>query len=63
MTTQEKGKLTRITNTEARIALLLEQKAAISATRCALTRLMEREDTTPAEILRAAELLAEIGKH
>lgn len=63
MTSQEKSRITREQNQQARIALLREQKAAISAARSALTRLMEREDTTPDETLRAAQLLAELGKH
>ncbi len=57
----EQGKATRERNLEAQRKLWTEKAAAISAARTALTKLMEREDATSAEILRAAELLVEIG--
>lgn len=63
MTSQEKARTTRENNAEARISLIREQKAAISAARSALTKVLEREDTTPAEVIQAAQLLVELGKH
>lgn len=63
MTSQEKAKITREQNLQARMELWQAQKAATNAARSALTRLMEREDAEPAEILRASELLIELGKH
>jgi len=58
---KEKAKATRAAHQEAQRQLWAEQRAAINAARGALTRLMEREDATPEQILRAAELLVEIG--
>lgn len=63
MTPQEKARNTREQNLQAQMALCMEQREAISAARSALTKLMEREDATPAEILQAAQLLVDIGKH
>jgi len=56
-----KAQETRKRNIEARITLRREQAQAVRAARLALQRVMEREDATPAEILRAAELLAHLG--
>ncbi len=58
----EKAKATRQRHQEAKARLWEEQRAAISAARTALTRVLEREDTTPAEIIQAAELLARLGE-
>lgn len=63
MTPQEKGKLTRERNTEARIALLRAKIEATNAARSALTMVLKREDATPAEIIQASQLLVELGKH
>lgn len=63
MTSQEKAKITREQNQQARIALLQAQIDATNAARSALTKVLEREDAEPAEILRASELLIELGKH
>lgn len=63
MTSQEKAKITREQNQQARIALLQAQIDATNAARSALTKVLEREDITPAEILQASELLIELGKH
>lgn len=63
MTPQEKGKLTRERNTEARIALLRAKIEATNAARTALTMVLKREDVTPAEIIQASQLLVELGKH
>lgn len=63
MTSQERAKLTRETNQEKRIALLRAQIEATNAARSALTKVLEREDATPAEIIQAAQLLAELGRH
>jgi len=58
----EQGRATRERNLEAQRKLWTEKAEAISAARIALTKLMERDDTTSAEILRAAELLVEMGR-
>lgn len=63
MTSQEKAKITREKNLQARMDLWQAQKEATHAARSALTKLMEREDATPAEILQASQLLVELGKH
>lgn len=62
MTSQEKAKITREQNQQARIALLQAQIDATNAARAALTRVLEREDITPAEILQASQLLVDLGK-
>lgn len=59
---QKKAQITRQKNEEARRQLWAEQREAIKTTRKALLRVMEREDSTSAEILEAARLLAEIGR-
>lgn len=58
----KKAQATRERNREARTALYQEQAQAIQAARKALQRVMESEDATPEQILRAAELLAQIGR-
>ena len=58
----KKAQATRERNQEARARRYEEQAANIRAARLALLRVMESEDATPAEILEAARLLAEIGK-
>lgn len=63
MTPQEKAKTTRERNLEAQMAFWDEQRKTLSTARVALTKLMEREDATPAEILQASQLLIDLGKH
>lgn len=63
MTPQEKARNTREQNLQAQMALWNEQREAVRAARVALTKLMEREDATPAEILQASQLLIDLGKH
>lgn len=57
-----KAKATRERNAEVRAQLWKEQREAIKTVRKSLLRVMEREDSSPAEILEAARLLAEIAK-
>ena len=57
-----KAQATRERNREAQRRRYAEQAESIRAARLALQRVMEREDTTPAEILEAARLLIAIGK-
>ncbi len=49
-------------NTAARTALYQEQREAVRTARKGLLRIMDSEESTPAEILEAARLLAELGK-
>ncbi len=58
----EKARATRQKNQEIQRQLWAEQREAIKTVRKALLRILEREDATPAEILEAARLLAELGK-
>ena len=58
---KEKARGTRIKNQEAQRRRYAEQAESIRAEQLALQRVMEREDTTPAEILEAARLLIAIG--
>ena len=51
---------TRGRNQAARAAWMEEQAAAKRAARLALQRVTESPDATPAELLRAAELLKEL---
>lgn len=53
---------TREANIAARTALYEEQAAAKRAARLALQRVTESPDATPAELLEAAKLLAELTK-
>lgn len=62
MTPQEKAKETRQRHQEAQRQLWEEQRQSIKTVRKALLRVMDNADATPAEILEAARLLAEIGK-
>ena len=62
MTPQEKSVATRQRHAEARTQLWQEQRQAIETARKALLRVMEREDTTPEQLIRAAEALAKLGK-
>jgi len=57
----KKAQATRQRNQEARSALYREQAAAVRAARLALQRVLEREDASPSEIIRAAELLTRLG--
>lgn len=59
----QKARETRERNQAARSALWEEQTATTRAARLALQRVMEAQEATPAEILEAARLLVEIGKH
>lgn len=63
MDSVQKARETRIKNQEARRLRFAEQAESIRVARLALLRVMEREDSTSAEILEAARLLAEMGKH
>lgn len=58
----KKAQETRRKNEEARRLMWREQREAIKTAKKALLRVMESEDATPEQILRAAELLAQIGK-
>lgn len=57
-----KAQETRIKNQAAKMALYQEQAAAKRAAPLALTKVFESADATPAEILRAGELLAKLDK-
>lgn len=57
----EKAQETRRKNEEVRRQLWQEQREAIRISKKALLRVMESTDATPEQILRAAELLAELG--
>ena len=59
---KEKARGTRIKNQEAQRRRYAEQAESIRAEQLALQRVMEREDTTPAEILEASRLLVELGR-
>lgn len=61
--TAEKGRETRRKNEEIRARLWEEQRAATATARKGLLRVMEDENSTPAEILEAARLLTELGKY
>ena len=56
----KKAQATREANVAARTALYAEQAAAKRAARLALQRVTESPDATPAELLDAAKLLAEL---
>lgn len=58
----EKGQITRERNLAAHTARIEEQTAAKEAARLALQRVTESPDATPGELLKAAELLAELTK-
>lgn len=58
----EKGQITRERNMAAQTARLEEQTAAKQAARLALQRVTENPDATPAELLEAAKLLAELTR-
>lgn len=62
MTPQEKARETRQRHQEAQRQLWEEQRQSIETVRKALLRVMDNADATPAEILEAARLLAEITK-
>lgn len=53
---------TKEANLAARTALYEEQAAAKRAARLALQRVAESQDATPAELLEAAKLLAELTR-
>ena len=57
-----KAQETRIKNQAAKMALYQEQEEAKRAELLALTKVFESADATPAEILRAGELLAKMDK-
>lgn len=58
----QKARETRERNTAAWTALYQEQREAVRTARKGLLRIMDSEESTPAEILEAARLLAELGK-
>lgn len=58
----EKAKATRESNLAAQTARMEEQTAAKQAARLALQRVTENPDATPAELLEAAKLLAELTR-
>lgn len=58
-----KARETRIKHKEAQMALFREQLEATRTAKRGLLRVMESEDASPAEILEAARLLAELGKY
>lgn len=58
----EKGQITRERNLAAHTARLEEQTAAKRSARLALQRVTESPDSTPGELLKAAELLAELTR-
>lgn len=58
----EKGQITRERNLAAQTARIEEQTAAKQAARLALQRVTENPDATPAELLEAAKLLAELTR-
>ena len=57
-----KAQATRERNREAQRRRYAEQAESIRAARLALQRVMEAQETTPAEILEAARLLVELGR-
>lgn len=61
MTPQEKARETRQKNHEVQARLWEEKREATKTARKALLHVLEREDAAPAEILRAAELLIQMG--
>ena len=60
--THIKAQATRAANLAAQTARMEEQTAARRAARSALQRVIENPDATPGELLKAAELLAELTK-
>lgn len=58
-----KARETRKRNEEARIARWAAEAALKQAAKAALKRVFENADATPEQILRAAELLAGLGKY
>lgn len=57
-----KAQATRERNLAARTVLYEEQAAAKKSARLALQRVTESPDATPAELLEAAKLLAELTR-
>ena len=58
----KKAAETRQRRSEEHIALLREQREMLRAARGALQKLLESPDATPEQILKGAELLAQLGK-
>lgn len=58
----KRAQVTRKRNLEARSKLYQERTQAVRAAREALTKVLKDERATPAEVLEAVRLLAEIGK-
>lgn len=54
---------TRRKNEEARRQLWEERRAAVKTARKGLLRVMDSDESTPAEILEAAKLLTELGRY
>lgn len=58
-----RAKETRKRNEEARIARWAAEAELKQAAKAALKRVFESADATPEQILRAAELLTDLGRH
>lgn len=63
MTPAEKAKETRQRNAEARAAMWQEQRELMKSARAAMQRVLDDPAATSEQLLKAAELLAELGKH
>lgn len=63
MTPQEKARATRQKNQEAQAAMWHEQRELLRTAREAMKRVLADESATPEQLIKAAEILAELGKH
>lgn len=63
MTPQEKARATRQKNQEAQAAMWREQRELLKTAKEAMRRVLDNKDATPEQLIRAAEILAELGKH
>lgn len=63
MTPQEKAAETRKAHQEAQAAVWREQRELLKTAREAMKRVLENKDSTPEQLIRAAEILADLGKH
>ena len=63
MTPQEKARETRQKHAEAQTAMWREQRELLKTAKEAMKRVLENKDATPEQLIRAAEILAELGKH
>ena len=59
----KKAQATRERTNAARAQRYEEQAETIRTARQALQRVLENKDATPEQLIRAAEILAELGKH